>query len=114
VAWRRGIDRLWLLDHARAARIRSGISANWYVTISIGLKSNGANTLHGDLIVALAFESNDPDIIPEWTPLLLISTVQTTSDDTYTFFYPELSRCSSAVLHGGRTPETGELATPRF
>jgi hypothetical protein len=64
--------------------------------------------------VALAFGSNDPDIIPEWTPLLLISTVQTTSDDTYTLFYPELSRCSSAVLHGGRTPEMAGVATPRF
>ena len=100
------------MDHARAMQIRSDISANRYVTISIGLKSNGANTLRGDLIVALAFGSNDPNIIPEWTPLLLISTVQITSDGTYTFFYPELSRCSSAVLHGGRMPETA--ATTQF
>jgi hypothetical protein len=93
-------------------QIRSDISANQYVTISIGLKSNGANTLRGDLIVALAFGSNDPNIILEWTPLLLISTVQTTSDVTYTFFYPELSRCSSTILHGGRMPETA--ATTQF
>jgi hypothetical protein len=63
-ARRRGIGRLWPLDHARATQIRSGISANRYVTISIGLKSNGANTLRGDLIVALAFGPNDPTSSP--------------------------------------------------